>query len=327
MFNEDSFTNNMSKSNSEDSISIIKSNKNKGINKKGVNEFLKDDRIKRNNKSIAPVIINNDDINLESAIENLLKEHRTSKECTIIMKFLEGTELVKKFKLDKMEENQLYKLLYFVAIFAEYEFLKKDKFLFRQGDLGDKFFIILKGEVRVLKHKEKLIRLSGEEYIKKIISYYYNSEKDLLEKALKANREIYPIIDKDIPRLEEIFFRLKLRKLLLVNPAINELEKFFLENKDKIRPENFNIDFNELEKIKGEDKEKEEENLKLHFSFKRLSTISNNTELNQYRYLENTVETKYVKLYEYDELVKLSTGKYFGDYAMEVSNPTRYLNI
>ncbi len=268
MLTEESLSEILSKSiNSEDSISIIKSNKNKSLLKKGFNDAMKNGKFNINFNTITKTSFSNEDINLDCVIENMSKENRASKECLIIMKFLEGTDLVKKFKSDKMEENQLIKLLYFVSMCAEYEFLKKDNFLFRQGDPGDKFFIILKGEVRVLKHKEKLIRLTGEEYTKKVIAYYNNSEKDLLEKTLKANKDLYPIYDKDIPRLEEICFRLKLRKILLVNPSISEIDKLFQEYSDKFKPQDFNIDLKLLMNIQGENEEKAEENLKLHFSY------------------------------------------------------------
>ncbi len=325
MLSEESLSEISNKSiNSEDSISIIKSKKNKKVLKKGFNVAMKNGKFNINFNTITKTSFSNEETNLECVIENLSKENRTSKECQSIMKFLEGTELVKKFKLDRMEENHLIKLLYFVSMCAEYEFLKKDDFLFRQGDPGDKFFIILKGEIRVLKHKEKLIRLTGEEYLKKVIAYYNNSEKDLLEKTLKANKDIYPIFDKDVPRLEEICFRIKLRKILLVNPSIIDIDKLFQEYEDKFKPKDFDIDLKYLMNIQGDNEEKAEENLKLHFSIKRLSTLSTRTELTRYRYLENTFESKFVKLYEYEELVKLQSGKYFGDYAMDACNPIRY---
>jgi CRP-like cAMP-binding protein len=43
-----------------------------------------------------------------------------------------------------------------------HEFVPKGQFVFRQGDYGDKFYIIIRGKVQVLEMKEDYIRMKKE---------------------------------------------------------------------------------------------------------------------------------------------------------------------
>ena len=72
----------------------------------------------------------------------------------------------------------------------KYEKKSKNKILFKEGDKGDKFFIILKGELGILIPQEKIINCCPSEYLKYLIFLYLYQEKSLINKLLIANREI-----------------------------------------------------------------------------------------------------------------------------------------
>ena len=150
-----------------------------------------------------------DELTLEYFIEKLKKHERSLQECQVMMKFFEKTEISEKFKRDRMNEILLNQILYFFTLFGGYEFIEQGKFLFRQGDNGNKFFIILKGSMKVLRHKEQIIRVNAEDYFNILLRYSKSGDKDLLDKTIKANKEIFPVLESDTNRLEEIFFRLK----------------------------------------------------------------------------------------------------------------------
>ena len=71
----------------------------------------------------------------------------------------------------------------------KYEIKFKNRILFKEGDKGDKFYIILKGEVGILIPQEKIIKCCPSEYLKYLICLYLYQEKSLINKLLLVNRE------------------------------------------------------------------------------------------------------------------------------------------
>ena len=180
---------------------------------------------------------------IQNIIKKLIHEEKTVEEYSILIKFLEKTELYEKFKSQKFDESHLTKILYLFAVFSDYEFIEKGKFLFKCGDIANKFYIILNGSVNILKHKEILMRVDAEHYFKILIGYFKNGEKDHLDKTIKANKDIFSVSENDIHRLEEICLRMKIRKLVSLKSSKNEIEKLIKEF--SLTPE-FNIDIAEI---------------------------------------------------------------------------------
>ena len=71
----------------------------------------------------------------------------------------------------------------------KYEKRFKNRILFKEGDKGDKFYIILKGEVGILIPQEKVITCCPSEYLKYLICLHLYQEKSLINKLLLVNRE------------------------------------------------------------------------------------------------------------------------------------------
>ena len=72
------------------------------------------------------------------------------------------------------------------------------KLLFRFGEKGQKFYIILKGSVHIMLLKENKIRLTFYEYILHLIRLYAIGESGLMQKIIKSNRYSYDIDEKEI---------------------------------------------------------------------------------------------------------------------------------
>ncbi len=66
----------------------------------------------------------------------------------------------------------------------EYERIKKNTILFRIDDIGDKFYIILKGKVSILTVTQKQYFLTKGEYLKHLIKLKLYDEKLLLKKTI-----------------------------------------------------------------------------------------------------------------------------------------------
>ena len=61
----------------------------------------------------------------------------------------------------------------------------------RQGDKGDKFFIILKGSVSVIRTHEEVAKMNKIDYLKYLIMLCFYKENALLNKTIKINAAIY----------------------------------------------------------------------------------------------------------------------------------------
>ena len=70
----------------------------------------------------------------------------------------------------------------------QYEKKGKNRILFKEGDKGDKFYIILKGVVGILIPQEKIVNCCPTEFLKYLISLYLYQEKSLINKLLVSNR-------------------------------------------------------------------------------------------------------------------------------------------
>ena len=100
--------------------------------------------------------------------------------------FLRIEKLVTLFKPLNLSLNYMMSKL---VGHIKYEKKSKDNILFKEGDKGDKFYIILKGEVGILIQKEKSINCTFIEFIKSLIILYLFQEKSLVIKLILNNRE------------------------------------------------------------------------------------------------------------------------------------------
>ena len=87
----------------------------------------------------------------------------------------------------------------------KYEKKIKNSILFKEGDKGDKFYIILKGEVGILIQQEKLINCTPIEYLKYLMILYLYTEKSLISKMIYVNRDTINFDDKCFQSLMDIF--------------------------------------------------------------------------------------------------------------------------
>ena len=156
-----------------------------------------------------------EDIN---AIKNILDKDNEGLEESRKITFLNIICFILKKVNKKLVENELLKIFFlsfdklvhlFLPLNVElnevmtklvgqikYEKKGKNKILFKEGDRGDKFYIILKGEVGILIPQEKTVNCCPTEYLKYLIILYLYQEKSLINKLLLANREILKFDDR-----------------------------------------------------------------------------------------------------------------------------------
>ena len=94
---------------------------------------------------------------------------------------------------DTLDITKLETILYNLTIKLKYEFIEKNKIVYKHGDVADRYFIILKGEVDLLIPNEMEVMMSEYEYFYYILRLYKYQEHALLEKVMSKNYGLYPL--------------------------------------------------------------------------------------------------------------------------------------
>jgi CRP-like cAMP-binding protein len=177
-------------------------------------------------------------------------------------------------------------VIYRISYQMTYETLQKDKLMFRSGDKGEKFYIILKGKVSICLAKERTVELSDCDYIKYLAKLKKHSELELLNKCISVNRVIYPIWDDNFDTfLQKAKYMGK--KFSPRNSEIIDETISYLENKGDECYENISL----------------EEYMKLFVPDARKYTDMD--------------ETYKLTIFEYSNVTILQTGDKFGDIALD----------
>ena len=146
---------------------------------------------------------------------------------------------------------------------------------------------------------------------------HLHEENDLVLKTIQENSHIFPVYKReDINDFKNIFFKIKLRKTLLMNKHIDDLkelkELFQLMNRN---PLEFDINFDVLERINIQKKRD------------KFTEISNNLSCQdnviKYRNIENLNDSRNIIIYNHYVFLTLNKGGFFGDFAFENENRTR----
>ena len=240
---------------------------------------------------------------------------RRVKELVKISQLLETTDIINKFKLEKLlNNNELSKVLAFCSINILYKFLEKDKFLFRQGDYGDKFYIILKGSVNILQMRTDKILLNVLEYFKFLKGLHLEQHTKIFKKNIKDNIHLtyFDIIYSD--QLDELIFILELVLFAKNDTSKSRLmidyENFFL---DKGRtPEDYNLHFRY-------------ENHTLNQILVKIKKYSCSKILIQrFNFESMDFEPKFYLITNNEKILSIKTGNFFGDFALDNQSKTRF---
>jgi CRP-like cAMP-binding protein len=162
-------------------------------------------------------------IDLDESPEGLLelfntyfkKQRRSVHDAQVIQTYLSHmNEFIDMLK--KVEDAPISGLLQTISMHIAYEFIVGNRLLFKTGDTGNKFYILLKGRVDILGAQPIKIGMNEKEYITYLGRLRLYGENDLLQKTIQVNRMIYPIESDDF----DTFIR-KTRKLSI---AMNDPE-------------------------------------------------------------------------------------------------------
>ena len=90
------------------------------------------------------------------------------------------------------------KLLYSLSLYLKMENKSKDELIFRYGNKGNKFYIVLEGEISILILKETKALISFKRYFMHLLLLKILKEDELVKKTIMANSKMnYHFDDKD----------------------------------------------------------------------------------------------------------------------------------
>ena len=235
----------------------------------------------------------------------LNKTHRNENELKILQSYLYS---LKKFvSLLGVEKEELNPLLRNISIHLKGEKFKSGKMVFRFGDKGTKFYLILKGSISVMIIKENKIRLNYYEYIVHLVKLYAIGEVELMKKIIKANKNIFDINESEIIGFVERYNQ-KIEKE-------TDLNKNYLFNFDEIDIKNITEILNdiyfEIEQVFND--ANEYINIIFPFNIKEKD-------------FENFNEKQLI-IYSYFEITKSYPGEFFGEIALEKKGVKRNATI
>ena len=131
----------------------------------------------------------------------------------IIINVLAKSALMKKLIDMDLSKDHFEEVIRAISRTIDYQQLKENQILFREGDRGDKFYIIIKGSMNILKAVPREEKMTGEQYIRTLDKIKKEGDHDRFNKIVEANHKIYPIEGKHFDRLNELLFNMKTRKL------------------------------------------------------------------------------------------------------------------
>ena len=304
--------------------------------------------------------INNNLIKIKSKISkaptkaNFLKEEEENEEMTeeflsdlvkdpcpisktkvidIVSTFIQKSKLIEKLESDyqsdkKITSNSLSQICAERLSFLE---LQPGEIVFKIGDIGDRFYFILSGNISILKLKEiPKVEMTYIQYIKYCLFLLSSNEEYLLNEVIKANESILNLSSiEDIKTINKIIFMRQLtdnvNKIILNN---NSLKSFFKQNSQNF--DDYDIKEEELEileqqKLKGiQGAGKDWEN----YITKRVKlTVSEQVFFQPFENILTDNQPKKICCFCYHSFLYLGPGLFFGDTALDFENSKRNATI
>ena len=223
------------------------------------------------------------------------------------------------FLLKNQTSLTIEKLLTEISNDLELRKITKNELIFQQGELAENFYIILKGNLKVLKLRPYEYYMTNEEYISFLLDLRMNNQSEIIRQSKHYNNLIYPIpenFDNFVKNLSNkvaggiyIDMHQLIEKAVEVNKYINQEEEIKQKNNNmKLSPKEY------IQKFKvSNDIINNTEIISNFINEKNIITDSN--EIDKIKLLMK--DRKKVIIPNYEEFIHLSTGNIFEDQAFE----------
>ena len=238
-------------------------------------------------------------------------ENRTVEDLYITKNFLLETKLIKYYiKEFNNDKRTIENLITFFGLEFRYQKFNKGETIYRIDDYADNFYMVLLGKVGIFNIKEKYASLTGYEYFSYIMKLKKNNEMHRYKLCIEENKKIYPIFIDDEDLLPYIFLQFVLDDIKegkLIKDFAKILELINLKPKDIGLNEN---KLNSIDYIL----ERERRILKKIVNFSK-------DKIKDYRFINNKIIKRAVKLFEYEKVKSIEPLEYFGDESIESGTP------
>jgi len=241
------------------------------------------------------------------------------KKINTISKIIRKSKLMEKLEKEFTSSDKkidLSTLSYMCAKNLLFMELKKGKILFRVGDMGDRFYLILSGKITILKPKKVIYKMNLQEYLLYLRLLLNEKENFLFNEVIMQNCTNIPITNiEEIKNIFRILFILDLRDKVLNGIISNnkELAKFFEENQQEYIDYDLDSKFLEILETKN-NKLIINKNWNTYILEKCVITKGDMRTLGRYKEYNNK---KHVICYVYEIILYMGPGFFFGDAALE----------
>ena len=203
-----------------------------------------------------------------------------------------------------------------------YVLVKKGENVFKIGDIGDKFYYILKGKVNILKIKEiPNLYMTIMEYLNYCLFLIKGEENYLFQELIQKNYNVLQVTSaEEVISLYKIVFKKSLydninQHLIYTNKL---LEDYFKAYNQKYS--NYDLDKRQLDILEFNKKKKLPNSYKEWQSYILKRCELNTNELVLYEPFEQLIKEKKKKkitCFIYESFLFLGQGLYFGDFALD----------
>ena len=223
-----------------------------------------------------------------------------------------------KFLFKNQSTLTLENLFIELSKIIELKRIHKNELIFQQGDVAQNFYIILKGDVKILKLKPYEYYMTNEEYISFLLNLRLNNQIEIIHQSKRYNNLIYPIpenFDLFIKNLSKknaggIYIDMKnlITKAKYVDNYIQKEEKMNQKNKVKLTAEEYIKKFSMSEEIIH--------NTEIINDFiDEKNTYDSDDEIDNIKLLMK--DRKKVIIPNYVEIIELSSGNTLEEFAFE----------
>ena len=237
-------------------------------------------------------------------------ENRTVEDLYVTKNFLYQTKLLEHYRKEfNNDKKMIENLTTFFGLEFRYQKFKEGESIYKIDDYADNFYMVLLGKIEIFKVEPKLVNITGYEYFCYIMNLKKNNEMHRYKLTIEENRDIFPIWSDEEDLLPYFFLQFVLEDIK-EGKSVNFskiLEIINMSPKDLGLVET-KIIFNDyiLEKEKR--------------ILRKIINLSKD-KINEYRFINNKIVKRNLKLYEYVKYKTIDSLNFFGEDCIESSSP------
>lgn len=225
--------------------------------------------------------VTNEDKFFKLFINSLRKTIRNFNDNQIIVKYILGMNDFS--NMLKFYLNNYSDLIHIISQTMKYEFYPEKHILFKTGEKGEQFYVILEGAVDILVAKDIKMIMTEEEYTNYMEKLDFYEEYHLINNCVKANRNIFPFEVKQSAGPKSFRKQFLSKKSIVYTDFTAILKEL---DKNAIQTTDYNSYIDRIKPVHNSEK------------------VTNNSKLIE------------VKVWQYYHVLKMKTGGYFGDAAL-----------